>query len=278
MPGGTRLADCMPQNSSWEFAMPSIFARRVVVAAASLIAFVIGVFQPVAATIYTLDNKYWGALNPPNYGVRVNGLEGGTWTYDYAHAQSDVVMKVVDNGGADYDLHIYGSVYGGKHLGDSYATDTTGLWALDFWYTDGVQIGSSGILVDKDVAHGGQGVGAGTLVYEGAGNLGGYLQDNTDPIINIAAFSGKYSFSFCYGDVADFGVTSGQCGTQTHPVTGESVYKGAGWLLNSAEFAGPAIYDHGDFGFTGQVPEPSTLALLGFGIAGLGFARRRRRV
>lgn len=252
--------------------------RRILLTLLLGVALNLGASMSAHAVIYQLDNKYWGALNPPNYGLRVNGLAGGSWTYDFAHAQSNVEMKVVDNGASDYDLHIYGMVYGGKQSGNTYATGTTGLWDLDFWYTDGVQVGMNGILVDADMAmNSGTGVGTGMIAYTESGNLGGHLPSNTNPVINLAAFSGKYSFSFCYGDVSEFGINNSHCGMQIHPITGETVYKGAGWLLNSSEFDGPATYVHGDFGFTGSVPEPSTIALLGFGIAGLGLVGRRRR-
>ncbi|MBU1665826.1 MAG: PEP-CTERM sorting domain-containing protein [Gammaproteobacteria bacterium] len=46
--------------------------------------------------------------------------------------------------------------------------------------------------------------------------------------------------------------------------------------LQAVAYAGASDYSTGNFTLTSAVPEPASLALLGIGIAGLGFMRRRK--
>jgi len=267
--------------------MSSIVARKVLAVAALPIALAVGALHPAAATVYELGNKSVGAVAPPHYGLRINDFYDGIWTFDFEHPDGGVLMEHEASG----NIRIHGTVAGGRDEDDHYALGTFGFWKLDFSYTAGIYELPDGYLVDEDKDHhGGTGEGNGTLEYigdkaDGTGvieNLATTSDDETsllDLKVYLEVFSGIKDFSFCYGEVnvAPHNINSGLCGEQN--VNGEEVYKGAGWLLHSVEFGGNATHDHGDFGFTGQqVPEPSTLALLGFGIAGLGFVGRRRRV
>lgn len=70
-----------------------------------------------------------------------SGNNNDNWTFDFEHTGAKVYLQTVDNDAGDVDIHIFGTVFGGKDTGPGYKVGTTGFWDLDFTYTDGVSIG-----------------------------------------------------------------------------------------------------------------------------------------
>jgi len=250
----------------------------------------------VARTIvgtYQLKNKVFGAIHPPEYGLRLNGLFSGNsndhWTFDFEHTGAKVYLQTIDNGAGDYDLHLFGTVFGGKDIGGGYLGGSTGFWDLDFTYSAAVTVGlgndSKSVLVDR-IPDGG--FGNGTLKYIGDAANGGAIQNltgnNVDEsslsnlTIDLIATSANKTFSFCYGSFAGISTPNG-CGPQL--VNGEQRVKGSGWLQHGVTYGGAidTRVAHSDFGVTGvaaQIPEPATLLLTGLGLIGLMIMRRQR--
>jgi hypothetical protein len=94
---------------------------------------------------------------------------------------------------------------------------------------------------------------------------------------SFASTAGNPAFGAGPGDPLEFlfdvtgGDAAGLFGSTAGVILSQSGYAGSfAGNFSSAPFGGLADT------FSVQVPEPGTLAILGFGLAGLGFARRRR--
>jgi hypothetical protein len=116
------------------------------------------------------------------------------------------------------------------------------------------------------------GSGAGTAFTVSAGPLGA-LYPTTNYLFNIAALplsAGDYyvavqAVTTQFGDLLSKGVaTSGAATTADGGLTWFADYQGFGSVALSV------------YGESVSVPEPATMALLGAGLLGLGFARRKR--
>ena len=98
--------------------------------------------QPIAANgTYQLGNHPGNIVQPPGYGLRLDGLlDGGlsepperprVVTFDFEHPESDMKMEV--NGS---QIRIYGTAFGGRDVGDIYDPNNSGLWEIDFTYNN----------------------------------------------------------------------------------------------------------------------------------------------
>jgi hypothetical protein len=97
--------------------------------------------------MYRLFNHQDGTENPPPYGMRLDGLFGsGVWTFSFgdsaafdpldplAPASNGELMKLTYDTVND-EIHIFGTVYGGKDTGSDWDSSTAGLFDVDFLYT-----------------------------------------------------------------------------------------------------------------------------------------------
>jgi hypothetical protein len=104
-------------------------------AMAALISFPL-IGAPITTGIYDLHNHPDAGEAPPGYGLRLDELVNATsghdiFTFDFDHASSAMFMN--------YDgssFHIYGEAFGGLDIGGSYDPSLSGLFAIDFTYTD----------------------------------------------------------------------------------------------------------------------------------------------
>lgn len=115
----------------------------------SVVVFALAITPSVIAEIlmYRLFNHGDGNQNPPPYGLRLDGLFGsGVWTFSFgnsadfvpsdplAPASNGELMRLTYDTVAD-EIHIFGTVYGGRDAGSDWDTGTTGLFDVDFRYT-----------------------------------------------------------------------------------------------------------------------------------------------
>ncbi len=211
---------------------------------------------------YELLNHPRGYVDPPYYGLRLDGLLTGNkndvFTFDFEHPESFMTITYDDT---DSTVHIQGVAYGGLDIGVIYAPATAGLWAIDAVYnvlnSTPEGLGS---------AEGGFGPGGFDDDLHSSQDdevVGSITRLDTGDVFNLWAETGEHGFSFRVGD------EDNDLGHRDFP--GAS---GWGWLTHT----GPDDYlPHGDWLFAvGQrvVPAPSGAALVALGA--LACTRRRR--
>ncbi len=90
-----------------------------------------GTAQAVSFGTYALDNHPDGDQNPPPYGLRLDGLMGGSssYTFDVTNQGAGGLTLTYTAAG----MHISGSVWGGLDTGSSWLSPE--LWTVDFTYS-----------------------------------------------------------------------------------------------------------------------------------------------
>ena len=209
--------------------------------------------------LYRLHNHPDGNLRPPYYGLRLDELyditPGGnnddyTFDFDFAGDSSFPASAMyMDYNG--YTIHIYGTTYGGRDIGGSYANDIyRGMYTVNFTYALGVQMvpGDDDLMVEPPS----YALNTGTII--------------TPLGHTIALRDGHYDdptqLDFRLGDESNDLGHRGYAGIS-----------GWGWLFHGPE--GSPYHADSDWLFTATlVPAPGALALMGIGALTL---RRRHR-
>ena len=223
------------------------FCRQIIVAMALCLAYSSANALPLEEGSYTLNNHPAGNAATPYYGLRLDGLIGGSSnevTFDFDDVAHGSLMKMHYTDG---NIHIYGNAWGGVDGGSSYVSPK--LWAIDFTYNTGVAVNGMGVKVSgPDYSNFGT-IGDGTTTY------------------GLTDYSGSHDYNFKL-DYDHRGV-SGLSGwgwvnyydLGTDPA--DSHHEGASdWLFTATKDPTPA-------------PEPNVLALMAIGLLGIGVMRRR---
>ncbi len=207
--------------------------------------------DPIAPdTLYELHNHPDGNARPPLYGLRLDGLTTGNqsdiFTFEFGGGDTPITM-FWDS--AANTLLITGEVYGGQNDNNGgYLEGQATWWTVNFLYT--------GLGACSD--------GSGICANVGEGSIASDLFGSFD----LVAESGHHPYAF-------------QLDTGHRGFDGIS---GWGWLNHCPsegnDGIGGSCDTHlyaSDWLFTAKpVPEPATLALMGFGLLALAWRSRQR--
>ena len=242
--------------------------KKLTTLTASLLTLAVILATPASAAIitYDLSDKGFGALNAPDYGLRLDDLFGGNnnWTWSFDDPGTDMKMRI-DTVNSTVD--IFGTVYGGRDVGSNWDPATAGYWYLDFTYDHNVTI--------TDAT-----AGYWSVAYN-ANNYGSLqLLDNLDIDGIAGSDQNKY---IAIGDYHGGSFVGNGGPSPSGPYVSAWLESTDGFILNNNNLANENYTRPNggaccmDFGFRAHdVPEPTTVLLMGLGL--LGLTQRRRKL